>query len=68
MSLRGILAGMASILEIQPPEPPRPRRPAKRRPAKRPLSDAEAIAREFAAIRRDLAGIYESYADRLPPR
>ena len=63
MSLRGILAGMASILEIQPPEPPRPRRAAKR-----PISDAEAIAREFAAIRGDLAGIYEGYADRLPPR
>ncbi|MFZ6185111.1 hypothetical protein [Nannocystis pusilla] len=67
MSLRGILAGMASILEIQPPEPPRPRR-AKRKPPRRPISDAEAIAREFAAIRRDLAGIYEGYSDRLPPR
>ncbi|WP_143141297.1 hypothetical protein [Nannocystis exedens] len=59
---------MASLLEIQPPEPPRPRRPAKRRGPKRPISDAEAIDREFVAIRRDLAGIYESYADRLPSR
>lgn len=68
MSLRGILAGMASILEIQPPEPPRPRRTAKRKPPRRAISDAEAIAREFAAVRRDLAAIYESYSDRLPPR
>ncbi|MCY1066856.1 hypothetical protein OV090_18945 [Nannocystis sp. RBIL2] len=68
MSLRGNLAGMASILEIQPPEPPRPRRAAKRKPPKRRISDAEAIAREFAAIRSDLAGIYENYSDRLPTR
>ncbi|MFY0538305.1 hypothetical protein [Nannocystis pusilla] len=68
MSLRGILAGMASILEIQPPEPPRPRRAARRKPPQHRMSDAEAIAREFLAIRSDLAGIYESYADRLPPR
>ncbi|MCY1056140.1 hypothetical protein [Nannocystis sp. SCPEA4] len=66
MSLRGILAGMASILELQPPEEPRPHRSARRKPPKRPMSDAEAIAREFAAIRCDLADIYASYADRLP--
>lgn len=54
MSLRGILAGMASILEIQPPEPPRPRRAAKRKPPKRPISDAEAIARDWLCVGQDL--------------
>jgi hypothetical protein len=48
---------MASILAIQPPEEPRPRRSGKRRTPRQPMSDAEAIAREFAGIRGELAGV-----------